>query len=377
MRTVVVCTDLRSWRSGHDAAVHATVRALAEAGATVRVVTGRVHGEARIPGVPVTRLPCLPIWHGALQFLSFRLAYALTRRRRGEVVYLASPLLGRGDVAAVHFLSRDWLARRGPVAGGWRSRLRRAHDVFRHSRAARLEDRAYGAEGPLLLPVSEGLAGRLRALYPACAPRLREVPSPLDTEAFAPGPEPAMRAEIRAATGWPEGSRFLVFIGGAWTRKRLDRAIGALALLPPEVRLIVLGTGPRGDMQALADGLGVGGRVAFFGARPDVARFLRLGTALVLPSEYETDGRVAWEALACGLPVIAAPFAGSEGWLREGETAFAATAPAEIAQAVRRLLADPALGPAMGARGRRLVEETRSPAVVARRLLTVLAEVGP
>lgn len=376
MRLTVVCQDVRSWRSGHDAAVHATIRALVEAGAEVRVLAGRVHPGAEIPGVAVSRLPCLPVWHGSLQFFTVRLAYALRDRPEG-LVYLASPLLGRGDAAAVHFLSRDWLAALRPVAGGWRSRLRRAHDLFRHTLAARLEDRAYGAEGPLLLPVSEGLAERLRSLYPACAPRLRVVPSPLDTAVFTPGDEPVLRRDILAAAGWPDETRLLLFVGGAWTRKRLDRAIRALVALPASVCLLVIGAGPEGEMLALARRLGVAGRVAFLGPRTDVPRLLRLGLALVLPSDYETDGRVAWEALASGVPVIAAPFVGSEGWLRDGETAFAATRPEDIAAAVRRLLEEPGLGPRLGRRGRALVRETRAPEVVAARLLAVLREARP
>lgn len=377
MRILVVCQDFRHWRSGHDAAVHATVAALVGAGAEVTVAAGRHHAGAAIPGVRARWLPGVPVWHGSVHLVTLRLAWRLLAplwRRRADVVYLASPLLGPGDAAAVHFLSGDWLARRAPVVGGWGARLRRAHDVFRHTLAARLEARAYGAEGPLLLPVSEGLAERLRALHPACAPRLRVVPSPLDTARFHPGAEPALRAEILAATGWPVDARLLLFVGGAWTRKRLDRAIHALALLPPEACLVVLGAGPEAEMRALAARAGVAERVAFFGQRPDVARFLRLATALVLPSDYETDGRVAWEALASGVPVVATPFPGAEGWLREGETAFAADGPAEIALAVRRLLADPALGQRLGAAGRRLVAETRAPQAVARHLLAVLAE---
>ena len=103
MKILVVCQDFRHWRSGQDAAVHAVVVALAKAGGDVTVAAGRLHPGAEVAGVRLRRLPCLPIWHGSLQFLTFRAAWRFfgsAWSRSYDAVYLTSPLFGRGDVAA-------------------------------------------------------------------------------------------------------------------------------------------------------------------------------------------------------------------------------------------------------------------------------------
>lgn len=378
----VVHPDLRPWRSGHDAAVFRLVDALAEhPGVGVRVVTGRVAGE--VPdGVEVVRLPCLPVWRFSLQFLTFRLAWSLYRRIRrkpGDVVYLGSPLLGGGDLAAVHFLSLDWhdAARAAPPPANWRLRLRLWHDRFRHGLAAPLERRAYRAaargRGPHLLPVSGALAGRLEARFGAL-PALTTLPNIVDIEHFRPGTEPALEAAVRAAADWPEDWSIVLFVGGAWQRKGLSDAVAAMAALSRPAGLLVVGPGPLGALQAEAARLGIAGRVHAVGPVEDTAPYYRIAQALVLPSLYETDALVAWEALASGVPVVAAPFAGSEAWLRGGVTGFAARGAEAIAGALDRLLDNAELRAQCAKAGRALAAE-RSPQAVAHRVVALARQV--
>jgi len=369
MRLTLVCQDLRPWRSGQDVAVWRLARALARRpDVTLTVVTGRVHAGAAVPGARIVRLPCLPLWHFSLQFLSFRLAWAIYRRfHRADVVLASSPLWGGADLAVVHFLSLDWqaTAKAPRLADGGGSWARHWHDRFRHALAARLERACYARAArlrrPHLLPVSAALRDSLRRRFDVDG---TVVPNIVDADKFHPAPEPTLAARLRADRGWPADTRILLFVGGAWRRKRLDRAIEALVHLPETVELVVLGRGPAAEMRAFAGRLGVAARVAFLGNRADVARFYRIATAVVVPSDYETDSLVAWEALASGVPVVAAPFPASSAWLRPGVTGFPACAPGEIAAAVARLLADPALRARMGAAGRRLAQ-TRGPAGVA------------
>lgn len=380
----VVHPDLRPWRSGHGAAVHRLVGALAgHPDVGVRVVTG-LHAVAVPPEVEVVRLPALPVWRFSLEFLSFKLAWSLYRRTRrrtpGEVVYLGSPLLGGGDLAAVHFLSADW--REAALAAGpprdWRLRLRLWHDHLRHGIAVPLEHRVYGraarGRGPRLLPVSAGLADRLHHRF-GPLPDVEPVPNIVDTGRFRPGWEPALEASVRSAAGWPAHWPIVLFVGGAWQRKGLPVALRAMAALSEPAGLLVVGPGPRTALMDEAARLGIAGRVHAVGPQVDTAPFYRIARALVLPSLYETDALVAWEALASGVPVVAAPFPGSEAWLRGGVTGFAARGAEATAGALDRLLGNPALGGRCAEAGRALAAE-RSPAAVAGRVVDLARRVA-
>lgn len=369
----IVHPDLRPGHSGHDGAVYRLAVALAERpDVSVRVVTGTRPGPLP-PGVEVVRLPCLPTWHFSLRFLSFRLAWSLYRRLRRrvphEVVYLGSPLLGGGDLAAVHFLSVDWraAARAHPPPAHWRLRLRLWHDHVRHALAVPFEYRAYGAvarSGRMrLLPVSGGLAGRLETRFGAM-PGLTVVPNIIDTARFRRAAEPDLDAAVRAAAGWPRHWPIVLFVGGAWQRKGLGVALRAMAALSTPAGLLVVGPGPQAALRADAARLGIAPRVHAVGLQADTAPYYRIADALVLPSLYETDGLVAWEALASGVPVVATPFAGSEAWLLGGVTGFAARGVEATAGAIDRLIADSALRDRCTAVGRDLAA-SRSPRAVA------------
>lgn len=380
LRLAVVHPDLRPWRSGHDVAVWRLVAALAERpDVTVTVVTGRVH--ARLPdGVRVVRLPCLPVWHAALRFLTFRVAWSVAYRfiaPAQDAVYLSSPLWGRGDLAAVHFLSLDWREawRRRPPPRHWRLRLRHLHDRFRHAIAAPLERRAYEraarGEGPRLLPVSPGLAEGLKERFPGAAERMTMVPNIVDDRRFRPGPEPERNSALRAAVRWSADWPIVLFVGGAWQRKGLPVALEVLARLERSAGLLVVGPGPAEAMRREAERLGIDRRVHFAGAQRDTAPYYRIADVLLIPSAYETDGLVAWEALATGVPVVAAPFPGSEPWLRDGETGFAGEGCEALARGVDRLLADHELRRRCGAAGRRIAAD-RAPAVIAGRVVALV-----
>jgi glycosyltransferase involved in cell wall biosynthesis len=78
----------------------------------------------------------------------------------------------------------------------------------------------------------------------------------------------------------------------------------ALAHLPPEFHLTVLGDGPlRATLERRAIELGVDGRVDFHGFVPDVAPYLRRATAFVHPSLAETFCIAVFEAAQAHVPV--------------------------------------------------------------------------
>lgn len=88
-----------------------------------------------------------------------------------------------------------------------------------------------------------------------------------------------------------------------------------------ESTLVMVGDGPdRGLAQDEARLLGVADRVQFLGRIENVAPLLASADLFLLPSENESFGLSALEALACGVPVVASDAGGIPEVIREGVT---------------------------------------------------------
>lgn len=151
----------------------------------------------------------------------------------------------------------------------------------------------------------------------------------------------------------------LVFMGRLVDWKAVDVTLQALALAPGHVTLDILGDGPeRARLEALADRLGLAGRVTFHGFRPqaDCVAVLRACDALILNSVWECGGAVVLEAMSLGLAVIASDWGGPADYLDADCGVLVAPSPRDsfaprLAEAIARLAADPGLVRSMGAAG--------------------------
>jgi glycosyltransferase involved in cell wall biosynthesis len=100
----------------------------------------------------------------------------------------------------------------------------------------------------------------------------------------------------------------LLSVGHLIERKGHAIAIEALALLPEDSHLHIVGTGPdRGALQALAVRLGVQSRVHFAGmiAQTELRWWYSAADVLLLCSSREGWANVLLEGMACGTPVVA------------------------------------------------------------------------
>ena len=151
----------------------------------------------------------------------------------------------------------------------------------------------------------------------------------------------------------PEPWRWrLLYVGRIDPRKGIDTAVEALALLPAEATLAVVGGGDErhlADLRALVERLGLQGRVRFVSQRPreELAAVYAEADAVVFPVRWEEPwGLVPLEAMAVGRPVVATGTGGSGEYLRDGENCllFGAAAGAEaLAAALERLAGDEGL----------------------------------
>lgn len=168
-------------------------------------------------------------------------------------------------------------------------------------------------------------------LYRADRRKVSIVPPGVDVARFAPLP----RAQAREQVGLRDGEKMLLFVGRLEPLKAVDSIVKALAVIasvsPTDltgVRLMIVG-GEAGNPErrrllALADQLEVTQWVDFVGAKDHTVlpAYYSAAEALLMPSDYESFGMVALEAMASGTPVIASNVGGLAYLVRDGETGY-------------------------------------------------------
>lgn len=134
--------------------------------------------------------------------------------------------------------------------------------------------------------------------------RLNVFRNGVDLERFVPEARDAARSRLKL----PAGRRQLLSVGYLIERKGHHIAIAALPLLPPDIDLNIVGTGPeRAALAALAAKLGVTERVRFAGMVPqtELKWWYSAADATLLCSSREGWANVLLESMACGTPVVA------------------------------------------------------------------------
>jgi D-inositol-3-phosphate glycosyltransferase len=209
--------------------------------------------------------------------------------------------------------------------------------------------------------------------------RVTVVPCGVDLARFRPdGP-----AEHR-----PSGRRRIVVVGRLVARKGVADVIAALALVPG-AELVVAGGPDRPHLgadaearrlQALAGTAGVADRVELRGRveHDDLPALLRSADVVACVPWYEPFGLVALEAMACGVPVVAAAVGGLCDTVVDGVTGVHVPPrrPEALAATLRRLLDDPVRAKTLGAAGARRAQARYGWDQVARATLGVYREVA-
>ena len=279
-----------------------------------------------------------------LFLFGFRAFLRLVREKRPDVIH-AHWILPNGFIAAL--VSR---ATGTPL-------LIQLHgsDVFTAEKNAlfRWMARFAASRASYIVSPSPDLAARIGALG-ADTGKIGIVPNTVDA-GFCDTVTDEDVSALRNRLGVPPGTRVVLAMGRMVHVKGFSYLLDAFARIAwefPDTALVLAGGGMLfDDMRALADSLGIGGRVIMPGAvtREEVPVYFRAAELFVVPSIRHESGAVDGlpvvvpEAMAAGLPIIASAVGGIPVLVRDGATGVLVQErdPSALADALRRLLADP------------------------------------
>ena len=248
-----------------------------------------------------------------------------------------------------------------------------------------------------VIAVSAGMRDDVLRAYPAVDPdRVRVVHNGIDTEEY----QPATGTAVWDGLGLDRERPSAVFVGRITRQKGLPHLLRAARRLPPEVQLVLLAGAPdtpeiAREVESLVEGLRASRDTVVWVnemlPKPSVIEVLTHASVFVCPSVYEPMGIVNLEAMACETPVVATATGGIPEVVADGETGLLVPIEqvddgsgtpvdpdrfeTDLADAITRVLEDPARAAEMGRAGRRRAVEHFSWTAVAERTVEVYESV--
>lgn len=303
-------------------------------GHEVEVIAG-VAGPSEVDGISVLRLPGPRLPGGGIAVTPgpFRALAAAVDAGGYDVIHAHCGIITPVAHAGLHLAAR----RRLPAVATFHSVLR-YYDL-----PLNLLDRAFGySRWPVrYVGVSSVTAGAMRPLTGGGS--VAVIPNGIDLDWWR-RPAGAAREEVGGPVDFVSVMRL--------EKRKRARALvlafaAALEGLPPAAaRLTIVGDGgERAGLEKLVAARGLGDRIRFVGSRPreDIRALLHRSDAFALASRLEAFGIAALEARAAGLPVVTLKASGARDFLADGQDALLAEDDRGLAEALRRLILDPAL----------------------------------
>jgi D-inositol-3-phosphate glycosyltransferase len=209
-------------------------------------------------------------------------------------------------------------------------------------------------------------------LYRADRRKIAIVPPGVDASHFRPIPT----SEARQLLGMNPGCELLLFVGRIEPLKAIDTIFDAVELiresapcLADRICVAVIGGDPHDtddqEMQRLQDlaynHKRLRGIVDFLGAKEHelLPLYYAAASVVIVPSDYESFGMVALEAMASGTPVIASEVGGLAHLVKDKETGYLIPSrdPASLAECVCTIITSPSQRELLGKNAARLAEQ--------------------
>ena len=148
------------------------------------------------------------------------------------------------------------------------------------------------------------------------------VPNFIDTEIYKPNKDGAFREHIA-----PKGEKIIVHTSNFRQVKRVPDTIRVFEQVVKEIpsKLVLVGDGPdRSECERLCRELHLCDHVKFLGKQDALVEILNAADVFLIPSQSESFGLAALEAMACGVPVVSSSVGGLPELVRHNETGFIA-----------------------------------------------------
>ena len=362
MRILLLNYEFPPLGGGASNASFEIARNLVRKGHAVDVVTSRMRGQRALEdmdGVQVRRVPtrrrgiqdC-----GLLGAVSYLLGSAvacsgLVRRQRYDVVHYFFGLPTGALALMVPSLRRipSVVSLRGSDVPGYDDSAKVL--PFLHT-ALHPVTRVIWSQAERVVANSGGLQRLAQSFLPEKP--IGMIPNAIRSDRFKPLGPGAVRSP---------GPLRILCVARLVARKGISDLLEALALVGDrEVELILQGSGPEAHaltVQARELGLASQVKLAGFRAPHDLPPVYAAADVFVLPSHSESCSMALLEAMASGLPVVATGTGGTPELIEEGQggVLVPVRSPRHLAEALSKLVADPALRARMGAHNRQRVED--------------------
>jgi len=134
----------------------------------------------------------------------------------------------------------------------------------------------------------------------------RAISNGIDLKKFSPG---ARDPDILRRFHLPTDRPIILHVNRLYEEKRINVLLDAVPLLRNQAHVALVSTGPmEAELRAQVDRLGIADRVSFLGfvKDDDLLELRRSSDLFAIPSEADLQSLATMEAMACGLPVVAA-----------------------------------------------------------------------
>ncbi|HMO18584.1 MAG TPA: N-acetyl-alpha-D-glucosaminyl L-malate synthase BshA [Oligoflexia bacterium] len=158
---------------------------------------------------------------------------------------------------------------------------------------------------------------------------IKVIPNFVDLDRYSPASEECINpaAHLLGVCPRKSNTRILLHVSNFRPVKRIGDVLRVFSRVHESIpsHLVLIGDGPdRSSSEALARELGIEKNVCFLGKQESFIPWLQHADLFLLPSELESFGLAALEAMSCGVPVIASNAQGIPEVVKHGETGFIA-----------------------------------------------------